>query len=69
MTLAGSVDMQFCFSVLFFVQLTALICRAVFSRPGKHGGRSRSAQPHQADEAADDNDTLIHRLKQSEKER
>ena len=68
MTLEGSVDMQFCFSVLFFVLLTVLICRAVFSRPGKHGGRSQNAQTHQADEAAD-NDTLIHRLKQSEKER
>ncbi len=68
MTLEGSVDMQFCFSVLFFVLLTALICRAVFSRPGKHGGRSQSAQTHRADEAADDG-TLIHRLKQSEKER
>ncbi len=68
MTLEGSVDMQFCFSVLFFVLLTALICRVAFSRPGKHGGRSQNAQTHQADEAAD-NDTLIHRLKQSEKER
>ena len=42
MHISGSIDMQFCFSVLFFVLLTALVTYWVVNR-GRSGAAGRDA--------------------------
>jgi hypothetical protein len=44
MQVTGSIDMQFCFSILFFVLATFLVSRAVFSRRTNGGGEDYAAQ-------------------------
>ena len=69
MELSGSLDMQFCFSILFFVLLTAWLTYVVCGRPPVAGGRSAATGGRSAEESRDAYAAEIERLKQAEKER
>ena len=53
MQLSGSLDMQFCFSVLFFVMLTALLTYWVVNR-GRSGATGRDEYAAQVQRLKDE---------------
>jgi hypothetical protein len=63
MQLSGSVDMQFCFSVLFFVLLTFLATYRALSRRRQPSVNQSRSNAHSADEYA----AQVQRLKDEEK--